>query len=71
MRRLKYLIRFCETILFSWLYIPHLLLFFFCEKKNEIIKGDLDVLRQRFHINFNDVMSLLYLYAMYYYRQEE
>lgn len=69
MRRLKDLIRFFETILFSWLYIPHLLLFFFCENKREIIKGDLDVLRQRFHINFNNVMSLLYfLHNNSYYR---
>lgn len=69
MRRLKDLIRFFETILFSWLYIPHLLLFFFCENKREIIKGDLDVLRQRFRINLNDVMSLLYfLHNNSYYR---
>jgi len=68
MHRLKNFIRFLETLLFSWLYFPHLLLFFFCEKKRGIIKGDLDVLRQRFHINFNDVMSLLYFlhYNKYY-----
>lgn len=69
MRRIKKIIRLLETLLFSWLYIPHLLLFFFCDKKKEIIKGDLDVLRQRFHINFNDVMSLLYfLHKNKYYR---
>lgn len=62
-------VRFLGTLLFSWLYIPHLLLYFFSKKKRELIKGDLGVLRQRFHVNFNDVMSLLYfLHNNRYYR---
>ena len=69
MRRLKIFVQLLETLLFSWLYLPHLLLYFFCEKKREVIKGDLDVLRQRFHVNFNNVLSLLFfLHNNRYYR---
>lgn len=56
-------------MLFSWLYIPHFLLYLLSESKRELINGDLDMLRKKLHVNFNDVMSLLYfLHNNRYYR---
>lgn len=60
MRKIRDFIRLLGALLFSWLYIPHILLYLFWESKRESIKGDLDTLRKRFHVNYNDVISLLY-----------
>lgn len=53
-------VKFLGALLFSWIYIPHFLLYFLCKRKREIIKGDIDELRKRFHINLNGVFSLLF-----------
>lgn len=69
MRKIRAFLFLIGAFLFSWLYIPHFLLYFFCESKREVIQGDMDVLRQRFNINLNDVLSLLYfLHNNRYYR---
>lgn len=69
MRKIRAFLFLIGAFLFSWLYIPHFLIYLFCEEKRDLIKGDLDVLKKRFQINLNDVMSLLYfLHNNKYYR---
>lgn len=68
-RKLRDQLRLTESILFSWLYIPHILIYFCKRSLRETINADLDRRMKKSNLNMRlGVMFLYYLHTDRYFR---
>jgi hypothetical protein len=59
-RKIRDLIRFSLSLLFFWVYIPHIVLYFLLGKKRLFINADLNAISHQLNIKLPIVMQLLY-----------
>lgn len=69
-RKLRDILRLTGSIIFFWLYLPHLLLYSICGEKKHIIASDLQRIKEQIHVKLSGLLLLLYcLHNNSYYRK--
>ena len=68
-RKVRDILRLLGAILFSWLYIPHMLIYAVLGKKR-LVDSDIDGLKRQVHISLSNGLAVLYfLHNNRYYRK--
>lgn len=69
-RKIRDLLRLLSSIIFCWLYIPHLLVYLFCKDKRILINFDLKAISHQLNISLPTGLQLLYqLHSNRYFRK--
>lgn len=61
MRKIRDSLNLLLAILFSWLYIPHILFFLFCSGKRKIIQADMVEYMKRVNVRMCNLTTFIYL----------
>ena len=60
MRKIQNIIRVLFSVIFFWLYIPHIFFYLFLPEKKKLIKSDVGACLESFNLELNDFFGLLF-----------